>query len=112
MTLKERFDAKFPLADYEAVYARLMRDNKEGYEKARNLEKVSVPHYPFSCLEKADKTYIANTSIRFIVNNYESSYLIGFDIDKDSLYVYKPKLMFLYNSLEEYVEMLIERLIA
>lgn len=106
-------NAKFPLVDYEAVYSQLIRDNKADYEKARNLEKVSVPHYPFSCLEKADKTYISSEpTVLFLIHNYGSTYSVGFDKDRNLFYVYRPKFVFLYDSLEEYVEMLIERLIA
>lgn len=114
-TLKERFNAKFPLADYEAVYTQLMRDNIESYEKARNLEKSGIPYQPFSCFEKADKTYVGSyVTVAFLsyLSNYKRDFNLGFDKARNLFYVYIPKFVFLYDSLEEYVEMLIERLIA
>lgn len=111
-TLKERFNAKFPLADYEAVYTRLIRDNKEDYEMARNLEKTGIPHYPFSYIEEVGKEYLGSeVKVGFLVElNHDLN--IGFDMEKDLFYAYKPNFIFLYRTLNEYVEGLIEHMIA
>ena len=111
--LKERFTKKYPLADYDAVYARLIRDNKTDFEKALKLLETGEALPPFSYLVEADKTYLdeGNPSVEFLYHNCDIDCKIGFYKEADLFYTYKPRVYFLYDSLEEYVENLIEVMI-
>lgn len=111
--LKDRFTKKFPLADFDAVYARIIRDNKDDFEKALKLLEVGEALPPFSHFVQADKTYIAgNLSVEFLSNNFSPEYKIGFDKEAEMFYVYKPSVFFVHSSLEQYVECLIEVMIS
>lgn len=107
MTLKDRFNKKYPLASYEAVYDRLYRNNKEIYEKAREN-----PVYPFSTILEVDKVYLGKSpTIGSLLNNDPNLYL-GFDKSSNLFYCYRPKFVFLYPSLEAYIEEMLETLIS
>lgn len=110
--LKERFTKKFPLADFDAVYARLVNINREGFEEALNLLEKGEALPPFSYNVEADKTYIDDPSVGFLSSNFSPDYQIGYNKNAEMFYVYKPQVFFVHSSLEKYVECLIEVMIS
>lgn len=110
--LKDRFTKKFPLANFDAVYTRLVNINREGFEEALNLLEKGEALPPFSYNVEADKTYIDDPSVRFLSSNFSPDYQIWFDREADLFYVYKPSVFFVHSSLEQYVECLIEVMIS
>lgn len=111
-TVKERFQSAYPLANYEAVYARLMRDNKDKFYEAIDYFQQGIAVEPFVTVKQVDKTYFdTNLTVEYICSNSLPNQFIGYDAEQDLFYVYSEELVFVYPTLESYVENLIERII-
>lgn len=112
-TLKERFEKAYPLANYEAVYARFMRDNKDKFNEAMWCYEQGVALEPFVMVEKVGKTYFDKYDvIEYIRSTSTREQVIGYDLESDLFYVFPEKLVLVYPTLESYVEDLISHLIC
>lgn len=108
-TIKERFEKAYPLANYEAVYARFMRDNKDKYFEAIEYYEQGIAVEPFVTVEQVDKTYFdTNLTVEYICSNSLPNQFIGYDAEKDLFYVYSEELVLVYPTLESYIEDLID----
>lgn len=108
-TIKERFEKAYPLANYEAVYARFMRDNKDRYFEAIEYYEQGIAVEPFVTVEQVDKTYFdTNLTVEYICSNSLPNQFIGYDAEKDLFYVYSEELVLVYPTLESYIEDLID----
>ena len=111
-TLKERFEKAYPLANYEAVYARFMRDNKDKFNEAMRCYEQGVVLEPFVIVEKVGKMYFDKYSV---IEHIRSASLpnqaIGYESETDLFYVYSEEFTLVYPTLESYVEELIASLL-
>lgn len=113
LTIKERFESAYPLANYDAVYARLVRNNKDKFYEAMTCYEQGIAVEPFSSVKQVNITYFDtdNLTVGHISASSSPDQFIGYDTERGLFYVYSKVLVINYPTIHSYVEHLIENII-